>query len=383
MSRRRRRIISIAHSYCVALNRRLANEMARVGGEDWEITAVAPAFFRGDLRPIELERSGGELCRLEAVPTYLSGRIHWFVYGYRLRSLLRDSWDLVHCWRSPTSWREGRSHGGRRSEFGWRFRPCKTFPSVTRRRSPRSKNIASSAAPDGWGAVGWWSRRWSREATATNLIGSYRWCGPRSISTGSRGARDRKNSPRMAGRGTSGGGYMGRFVPEKGLSLLMRALDRIATPWRALFVGGGAMDTSIRQWAARYGERVRIVNNVAHDEVTAYLNAMDLLCAPSQTAPHWREQFGRMVAEAFACGVPVIASDSGELPYVVDDAGLIVAEHDEDEWVRRIGELIDDSARRAELSRKGIERARSLYAWPVVARAHLEFFSRLLDGEHP
>ena len=55
--KRRRRIFSIAHSYCVALNRRLAHEMARAGGPDWEITAVAPAFFHGDLRSIELERS--------------------------------------------------------------------------------------------------------------------------------------------------------------------------------------------------------------------------------------------------------------------------------------------------------------------------------------
>jgi glycosyltransferase involved in cell wall biosynthesis len=85
------------------------------------------------------------------------------------------------------------------------------------------------------------------------------------------------------------------------------------------------------------------------------------------------------VAEAFACGVPVVASDSGELPYVVDDAGVIAGEHDEDAWVRAIGELIDDSAARAELSRKGLGRARSFYAWPVVARDHLEFFSQLLE----
>jgi glycosyltransferase involved in cell wall biosynthesis len=65
---------------------------------------------------------------------------------------------------------------------------------------------------------------------------------------------------------------------------------------------------------------VRIVK-VAHDEVPAYLNAMDLLCAPSLTTPSWREQLGRMVVEALACGVPVISSDSGELPFVVADAG--------------------------------------------------------------
>src|SRR6516162_2325442 len=50
-----RRVISIAHSYAVALNRRLAHEMARAGGDEWEITAVAPTFMQGDLRPIALE----------------------------------------------------------------------------------------------------------------------------------------------------------------------------------------------------------------------------------------------------------------------------------------------------------------------------------------
>ena len=46
----RRRLLTIAHSYCVALNRRLAHEMARAGGDEWEVVAVAPRFFRGDLR---------------------------------------------------------------------------------------------------------------------------------------------------------------------------------------------------------------------------------------------------------------------------------------------------------------------------------------------
>ena len=57
-----------------------------------------------------------------------------------------------------------------------------------------------------------------------------------------------------------------------------------------------------------------------------------------------------MVVEAFACGMPVISSDSGELPYVVLDAGVIVGERDEDAWVSAISELIGDPAKRSELS---------------------------------
>jgi glycosyltransferase involved in cell wall biosynthesis len=174
-------------------------------------------------------------------------------------------------------------------------------------------------------------------------------------------------------------GYIGRFVAEKGVGLLMRVLDRVTVPWRALFIGGGPLEPTLRQWAAPHGDRVRIVSSVPHDQVPAYLNAMDLLCAPSQATSVWREQFGRMVVEAFACGVPVISSDSGELPFVVDSAGVIVNERDEDSWVSAITGLLEDPARRSELSLMGVARARSLYAWPLVARSHLDFFSQFLD----
>src|SRR6185503_902639 len=115
-------------------------------------------------------------------------------------------------------------------------------------------------------------------------------------------------------------GFVGRFVEEKGIRLLTAALDRVRAPWRALFIGGGPLEGELNEWARPHGHRVRIVRS-AHTEVAWYLNAMDLLCAPSQTTPRWREQFGRMLIEAFACGVPVVGSDSGESPHVSADAG--------------------------------------------------------------
>ena len=65
--------------------------------------------------------------------------------------------------------------------------------------------------------------------------------------------------------------------------MLMSVLDKLTVPWRALIVGGGPLERALREWAARHGERVRIVSGVTHDEVPRYLNAMDLLSAPSQT----------------------------------------------------------------------------------------------------
>jgi glycosyltransferase involved in cell wall biosynthesis len=379
---RRRRIISIAHSYCVAVNRRLANEMARAGGDDWEITAVAPKFFQGDLRPITLEQSDGELCRVEPVDTYLSGKIHMFVYGARVRELLRQPWDLVHCWEEPYIVACG--------QVAW-WTPRKTpfvfwtAQNISKTYPPPFSRIEKYCVER---CAGWMG---SGQLVIDAMLKrpGYDRKPHRVMPLGVDVERFRPNPAARETVRTRLGwspmnppvvGYMGRFVEEKGVGLLMRALDRVATPWRALFMGGGPMEGGLRQWAARYGDRVRIVNNVPHDEVPAHLNAMDMLCAPSQTMDNWREQFGRMVIEAFACGVPVISSDSAELPFVVGDAGVIAGEHNEDAWVTAIGDLIDNAANRSELSRMGIERARSTYAWPVVARDHLDFFSQVLDG---
>src|SRR5262249_6787421 len=95
-------------------------------------------------------------------------------------------------------------------------------------------------------------------------------------------------------------GFLGRLVPEKGLGLLTRVLDSLHSSWRALFVGAGPEAEQLRAWARRHGDQVRVCTDVGHDAVPRYLNAMDVLCAPSQTTPRWREQFGRMLIEAFA-----------------------------------------------------------------------------------
>ena len=139
------------------------------------------------------------------------------------------------------------------------------------------------------------------------------------------------------------------------------------------------MEPQLREWASRHGDRVRLCTGVTHDHVPAYLNAMTVLCAPSQTMPNWKEQFGRMVVEAFATGLPIIGSDSGEIPFVIKDAGMVVGEKDETGWTRAIGELLANPTRCRELADKGLQRARDEFAWPAVARQYLDFFESILS----
>src|ERR1700733_14288582 len=99
-----RRILSIAHSYVVSANRRLAHEIARAGGAKWEVTAVAPRYFHGgrDLRPVRFHADATEPCAVEAIPARLTRSVHGFFYSRRLRELLQSgNADLVHQWEEP------------------------------------------------------------------------------------------------------------------------------------------------------------------------------------------------------------------------------------------------------------------------------------------
>jgi glycosyltransferase involved in cell wall biosynthesis len=173
-------------------------------------------------------------------------------------------------------------------------------------------------------------------------------------------------------------GFAGRFVQEKGVDILLHAFTHSEQRWNVLFVGGGALIARIESLRLQHPSRVRLARDIGHSDMPSYLRAMDLLCAPSRTTVRWREQFGRMLIEAMACGVPVVASDSGEIPYVVQDAGVLISENDVAQWTERIDRLMADSATRAQLTSRGLARVRSEFSWPIVARRHLDFFEEVL-----
>lgn len=368
---RPRRLLSIAHSYCVGLNRRLAHELARAGAERWEVTAVAPSNFAGELGPIELEVDPGEPCSVEAVPTYLSRRIHFMFYGARLREILSRGWDLIHCWEEPYIAAGGQVAMLAPSGVPYVFW---TAQNLSKRYPPPFRWIERYCfdRASGWLACG--------QSTVHAMCERGYGAKPHRVAPLGVDLDLFRPAPREPEHAPPVVGYLGRFIEDKGVPLLMQALDGVAPPWRALFVGGGPLESQLRAWAARYGDRVRIVTGVKHRDVPEWLRRMDMLCAPSRTMPHWREQQGRMIVEAFACGVPVLASDSGEIPFVVGDAGRILPEASAEAWTSAIGETIQDADARRDWSGRGLQRAREKFAWPVIARDQFAFFESLLDA---
>jgi len=376
---RTRKLVTVGHSYVVSLNRRLAHEMAIAGRGEWEVTCIAPRYFHGghDLAPLTLDPSPNDAYVLEAIPAYLTSHVHVFSYGAKLRSLLNQPWDLVHAWEEPYVL------------AGWEISHWAHAASKLVYRSAQS-NPKRYPPPFSWfeqrsmaRACGWIC---SGASVEQNLLARKGYDRPHLLSPlgvdvqfFKPDAGQRTRAFHELGWRSDGPpviGFSGRLVPAKGLTLLMQALDACTEPWRALFLGAGQMELELRKWSARYGDNVRILR-VPHDAVPSYMNAMDILCAPSQTTPAWREQFGRMLVEAFACGVPVIGSNSGEIANVVGKAGVIVDENDVAGWTHAIQNLLSSPEKRRELGESGLELARSRYTWPVIAREYLSFFETL------
>ena len=110
----------------------------------------------------------------------------------------------------------------------------------------------------------------------------------------------------------------GRLVWEKGHQDVLRALALVPEA-RAVIIGRGPEEERLRTYADELGvaERVEFREFVPHDEMPAVFAAASCLVLASLPTMHWEEQFGMVLLEAMACGLPIVASSGGAIPEVL------------------------------------------------------------------
>ena len=177
-------------------------------------------------------------------------------------------------------------------------------------------------------------------------------------------------------------GFVGRLVPEKGLHILLRAAANLHGDWRLRLVGGGSGRAELQALASSLGivEDVDFLGQLPSTDLPAEYHRLDALVLPSLTRPNWKEQFGRVLVEAMASGLPVIGSDSGAIPGVIGDAGLIVPEGDVAALSQALVDLRDQPALRAELIEKGRARFLAYFTHERIAAATADVYRILLDS---
>lgn len=168
-------------------------------------------------------------------------------------------------------------------------------------------------------------------------------------------------------------GYVGRLVESKGLATLAAALARIPhLGWRLHVVGTGDFRPAFER-LLKEGEvldRVTFHGFIPHLKTPEYLSAMDLLVVPSETRPNWKEQFGRVIVEAMACGTPVVGSDSGEIPVLIHagGGGIVFPEANAPALAESLRRMIELPALRQELAGRGRAWVSETATLDVVAR---------------
>ncbi len=184
-------------------------------------------------------------------------------------------------------------------------------------------------------------------------------------------------------------GFIGRFVHEKGILTLLKAVAKLPNnTYKLLLLGRGELKETILNEAKILGieNRLILVESVPHDRVPCYINVMNALVLPSETtdqfktltAVGWKEQFGHVLIEAMACKIPVIGSNSGEIPNVIGEAGLIFPEGDVDALKDCLQQVIENTDYAINLAEKGYQRVQEKYTNKALAHELLDFYLDLL-----
>lgn len=373
------RVLTIGHSYSIALNRAVAREVARSG--EFEITVVAPRFFHGDLRPITLDpEPPGSKLKIVGIRSYLTRWIHAFAYNWaELSKLASRDFDVVHAWQEPyifAGYQVARTFQKSRAKYIFR-----TAQNLVKEYPPpfgRFERLTLDYS-DGWVAGGQlvFEAMLQRgyPAEKGNVI---------SLGVDTDAFRPMNDAAKAKVRQQFGLkspviAFVGRLTKAKGLEVLQAALDQIPAnvPWSLLILGSGPLESALRAWAVeRHRDRPIQIVLARHEQMPDILPAADIMVAPSQTTSNWREQFGRMIIEAFASGVPVIGSDSGEIPRVIADAGLVLPEKNVAAWAEAIRLLLDSPSKRRELAQLGLRRV-DAYSTHTVARKYANLYRSL------
>ena len=132
--------------------------------------------------------------------------------------------------------------------------------------------------------------------------------------------------------------FLGRLSSEKGVDTILRAAARSRGGCPVVVVGDGPDAEALRRLAP---DHVTFRGQVDASEVPAILARARALLVPSR----WYEAAPRSIIEAYAAGVPVIASDIGALPEAVagDETGLLAPPDDDVAWAERMQALADDA----------------------------------------
>ena len=363
------KVVMVSKACVVGAYQRKLEELALQ--PDLELTCVVPPYWLQDGRRQRLERAHLRGYRLCVLPLRFNGHFHLFHFVGLGPMLAQLRPDVVHVDEEPynlatgLAMRQAAKRGAPRLFFTWQ--------NLMRRYPP---------------PFGWWERYCldsaqyaiAGSAEAGQVLYAKGYAGPVAVIPQFGVDPDVFRPRPRAGADEFRIGYAGRLVEEKGLPILLEAVAGLDGAWRLQLVGSGPLQSALALQAAALGigDRVEVLPHAPSSEMPGVLAGWDALALPSLTRPNWKEQFGRVLVEAMASGIPCVGSNSGEIPQVLGDAGLVVREGDAPALRAALRRLQEDRALRAELAARGRARALDHFTHARIAEQTYAVYRSML-----
>lgn len=364
------RVVMVSKALVVGAYQRKAEELARLG---IELTVLIPPFWQELRGRLVAETHYTHGYQLQIIPLRFNGNFHLHYYPTLARELARLRPQLLHMDEEPynlATWlalRTAERTGVRSLFFTWQ--------NLWRRYPP---------------PFCWWEQANYRRARhvlagnqeAVTVLQRKGYGGPVTVIP-QFGVDPLLFAPRPRSTNpTPVIGYAGGLAPGKGVDLLLRACASLRGAWHLRLAGAGQEQANLQQLAQQLGigAQVTWLGSLASTAMPDFYHSLDLLVLPSRTLPNWKEQFGRVLVEAMACGLPVVGSSCGEIPQVIGTAGLIFPEGKQEPLRQQLQTLLDQPNERQRLGELGRQRVQTHYTLQQVAQQTVAVYRQVLQG---
>jgi glycosyltransferase involved in cell wall biosynthesis len=373
----RLKVVSISHSAVNRASGRVRYEKLVEIRPDIDLTLVAPDRWQEYGKPMKLDPHEGPMdFRVERIRLPYVPRAGWYLHHYpgmrRLLKQLRP--DVIHLWEEPWSLVGLQAIRLRNRLLPHAAVMLETDQNILRKLPVPFEQIRRYTLAHTDLLIG-------RQPESLDVARACGFVGPTAIVEYGVAAnlfsrQDREDARTALGLDGFTIGYVGRIVREKGLHDVLDAMAACPARITLLVLGSGPDRDALLARAAELGlaERVRVLEPRPPAEVARVMNALDVLVLMSRTARTWKEQFGRVIMEAQACGVPVIGSNSGSIPGVVANGGWIVPEGDVPALTTLLTRLAASPEELARAGEAGHAQAATRFSVTTVANALADSF---------
>ena len=174
--------------------------------------------------------------------------------------------------------------------------------------------------------------------------------------------------------------YVGMLEKRKGVDLLIKAISTIKKeiPDVHLFIAGiGKEEINFKNLVKELDieDNVKFLSFISEEEKYSYYKSADVCVFPSRF-----EWFGIVLLEAMVCEKPVVASNVGGIPYIVEDGktGLLFESENVEDLAEKIITLLKDKELREKMGKAGRERAKE-FTWDKAAERTVEVYEEVVD----